>query len=160
VDLGKKMDIFLQQKDGIVHHLFIFYIYVCVENCAPSFILGLRHNKLIEFWKHSLKDIGNVTQRPFLEMQVFILLLFFFPILFINILCNPNLNELDIVYAVVYSLLLLNTDLHVAQGNYTRMTRQAFVRNTMSTIQDQNPSEKVNNFSPAWESNVESLLKV
>ena len=44
---------------------------------------------------------------------------------------------LDTVYAVVYSLLLLNTDLHVAQGNHARMTRSEFIRNTMSTIREQ-----------------------
>ncbi|KAI7877230.1 hypothetical protein K492DRAFT_219281 [Lichtheimia hyalospora FSU 10163] len=47
-----------------------------------------------------------------------------------------------IVYAVAYSLLLLNTDLHVAQGNHTRMNRVAFVRNTMSTIQDHNDQKR------------------
>ncbi|CAO3582679.1 unnamed protein product [Absidia cylindrospora] len=61
----------------------------------------------------------------------------------------------DVVYAVVYSLLLLNTDLHVAQGNYARMTKQAFVKNTMSTIHDQS-SVKI---TKAWEMNMESYLK-
>ncbi len=61
--------------------------------------------------------------------------------------------------AVVYSLLLLNTDLHVAQGNYTRMTRQTFIRNTMSTIKDQ-PANKKESFTPAWETHIESYLKV
>jgi hypothetical protein len=69
----------------------------------------------------------------------------------------------DIVYAVVYSLLLLNTDLHVAQGSYTRMTRSAFVKNTMSTIRDQQAASSVKrsqSYTLAWESNVESYLKV
>lgn len=39
----------------------------------------------------------------------------------------------DIVHAVVFSLLLLNTDLHVADIS-ERMTRQQFVRNTVSAI--------------------------
>lgn len=69
------------------------------------------------------------------------------------------------MYAVVYSLLLLNTDLHVAQGNYTRMTRQAFVRNTMSTIRDQmqvDPDRipRSANFTLAWEARIEAYLKV
>lgn len=65
----------------------------------------------------------------------------------------------------MYSLLLLNTDLHVAQGSYTRMTRQAFVRNTMSTIKDQqlaNPDRapRTPNSMLAWEVHIEAYLKV
>lgn len=47
----------------------------------------------------------------------------------------------DIVHAVSYSLLLLNTDLHVADLQ-TRMSRTQFVRNTLTAIQTQlEPSE-------------------
>lgn len=71
---------------------------------------------------------------------------------------------LDTVYAVVYSLLLLNTDLHVAQGSYTRMTRHAFVKNTMSTIRDQLKASESKPRSPnymmAWEAHIEAYLKV
>lgn len=42
----------------------------------------------------------------------------------------------DVVHAVAYSLLLLNTDLHVADLA-TRMSRGQFVRNTLFTIQIQ-----------------------
>jgi PH and SEC7 domain-containing protein len=45
-------------------------------------------------------------------------------------------TSIDIVHAVSYSLLLLNTDLHVAELS-THMSRSQFVRNTMSTIQMQ-----------------------
>lgn len=41
-----------------------------------------------------------------------------------------------VVHAVSYSLLLLNTDLHVAELS-TRMSRSQFVRNTLSAIQSQ-----------------------
>ncbi|KAI8066875.1 hypothetical protein BC940DRAFT_301760 [Gongronella butleri] len=70
---------------------------------------------------------------------------------------NPRsvLGSMDVVYAVVYSLLLLNTDLHVAQGNYVRMTKQAFVRNTMSTIEDQSTVK----ITRAWQVNMEAHLK-
>lgn len=40
----------------------------------------------------------------------------------------------DIVHSVAYSLLLLNTDLHVADLT-TRMSRNQFVRNTLNAIQ-------------------------
>ncbi|CAO3702226.1 unnamed protein product [Rhizopus stolonifer] len=43
----------------------------------------------------------------------------------------------DIVHSIVYSLLLLNTDLHVAQGNYKKMSRTEFVNNTMNAIHAQ-----------------------
>jgi len=48
--------------------------------------------------------------------------------------CSPF--SLDIVHAVAYSLLLLNTDLHVADLS-SRMSRGQFVKNTMTAIQMQ-----------------------
>ncbi|KAG0175135.1 hypothetical protein DFQ29_007236 [Apophysomyces sp. BC1021] len=82
--------------------------------------------------------------------------------------CNSKsiFGSADVVYAVVYSLLLLNTDLHVAQGNHNRMTRIEFVRNTMSAIYDQQQqpdSPEVpghSQFSKAWEIDIESYLKI
>lgn len=44
--------------------------------------------------------------------------------------------ELDVVHAVSYSLLLLNTDLHVVETS-TRMLRGQFVKNTLSAIRSQ-----------------------
>ncbi|KAI9483259.1 MAG: hypothetical protein EXX96DRAFT_499255 [Benjaminiella poitrasii] len=76
--------------------------------------------------------------------------------------CNPKsvLGNSDVIYAVVYSLLLLNTDLHVAQGNYTRMTRQEFVKNTMSTLRDQQRQMNSKPYdSILWEAHIESYLK-
>lgn len=51
--------------------------------------------------------------------------------------CNPTtlLHCIDVVYAVAYSLLLLNTDLHVVSDWANKMTRSHFVKNTMETIQ-------------------------
>lgn len=50
--------------------------------------------------------------------------------------CNPTtiLHSADIVYAIAYSLLLLNTDLYVSQDS-KMMTRQHFVKNTLATVQ-------------------------
>ncbi|KAI8394319.1 uncharacterized protein BYT42DRAFT_554203 [Radiomyces spectabilis] len=80
--------------------------------------------------------------------------------------CNPQslFGSADVVYAVIYSLLLLNTDLHVAQGNHNRMTRQEFIRNTMMAIHDQQQSPKDGSeplwqFSKAWEMEMEAHLK-
>ncbi|KAF7731518.1 hypothetical protein EC973_009282 [Apophysomyces ossiformis] len=60
--------------------------------------------------------------------------------------CNPdsifgNPESKDIIHAIVYSLLLLNTDLHVAQGERKKMSRSAFVRNTMNAIRAQCSNE-------------------
>lgn len=41
---------------------------------------------------------------------------------------------LDVIHAIVYSILLLNTDLHVAQGDYKKMSQSEFIKNTMNTI--------------------------
>ncbi|CAO3679790.1 unnamed protein product [Rhizopus stolonifer] len=70
--------------------------------------------------------------------------------------CNTTclLGSADVVYAVVYSLLLLNTDLHVAQGKHVRMTRSEFVRNTMSTVLEQEEEK-----ADGWEMEVENYLK-
>ncbi|KAF5354747.1 hypothetical protein D9756_005253 [Leucocoprinus leucothites] len=52
--------------------------------------------------------------------------------------CNPGglYGSANIVHAVAYSLLLLNTDLHVADLT-SRMSRSQFVKNTMTAIQMQ-----------------------
>ncbi|KAI0645547.1 hypothetical protein C8Q79DRAFT_1010490 [Trametes meyenii] len=52
--------------------------------------------------------------------------------------CNPTsvLGSASVVHAVAYSVLLLNTDLHVAELA-SRMSRSQFVRNTMTAIQMQ-----------------------
>lgn len=47
----------------------------------------------------------------------------------------------DIVYAVSYSLLLLNTDLHVVQGNSNKMKSSQFVKNTLMAIRAQKEVE-------------------
>ncbi|KAK0546075.1 hypothetical protein OC845_004781 [Tilletia horrida] len=51
--------------------------------------------------------------------------------------CNPAsiYGSADVVHSIVFSLLLLNTDLHVADIQ-DRMTRQQFVRNTIAAIQE------------------------
>ncbi|KAF9452365.1 hypothetical protein P691DRAFT_661128, partial [Macrolepiota fuliginosa MF-IS2] len=52
--------------------------------------------------------------------------------------CNPGglYGSANLVHAVSYSLLLLNTDLHVADL-ISRMSRSQFVKNTMTAIQTQ-----------------------
>ncbi|GAC99289.1 hypothetical protein PHSY_006890 [Pseudozyma hubeiensis SY62] len=49
--------------------------------------------------------------------------------------CNPDsvFGSADVVHSVVFSILLLNTDLHIAELQ-ERMTRQQFVRNTLGAI--------------------------
>ena len=49
--------------------------------------------------------------------------------------CNPNhgFKSVDVVHTICYSLLLLNTDLHVADLT-DKMTRNQFVKNTIPTL--------------------------
>ncbi|KAI8342051.1 hypothetical protein BC941DRAFT_415232 [Chlamydoabsidia padenii] len=53
--------------------------------------------------------------------------------------CNPQaiFGNADVIHAIVYSLVLLNTDLHIAQGERKKMSRPAFIRNTMDAIRSQ-----------------------
>ncbi|EPS44631.1 hypothetical protein H072_1402 [Dactylellina haptotyla CBS 200.50] len=51
--------------------------------------------------------------------------------------CNPNhgFKTVDVVYTMLYSILLVNTDLHVADlQSSQRMTKPQFVKNTLKTI--------------------------
>lgn len=112
---------------------------------------------MIAYWKHLHGGFGIATCNVFLATLVRTILE--------KKMHLYSLIVIDIVYAVAYSLLLLNTDLHVAQGNHARMTRQAFVRNTMSTIEDQLrmlPPEKRRGhlFTKTWEADMEICLKV
>ncbi|KAK0461134.1 uncharacterized protein EV420DRAFT_1331494 [Desarmillaria tabescens] len=64
--------------------------------------------------------------------------------------CNPGgvYGSANIVHAVSYSLLLLNTDLHVADLT-TRMSRNQFVRNTLTAVQTQlQPNTTAHESSP------------
>lgn len=64
--------------------------------------------------------------------------------------CNPGTlyGSASVVHAVSYSLLLLNTDLHVAELT-TRMSKNQFVRNTLSTINMQlHPDNKSPTIDP------------
>ncbi|KAF9571176.1 hypothetical protein EC968_000864 [Mortierella alpina] len=51
--------------------------------------------------------------------------------------CNPEsiFGHKDVVHAITYSILLLNTDLHVVkQSNANKMSRSAFVKNTLQVV--------------------------
>ncbi|KAJ9145304.1 Sec7 domain-containing protein [Pleurostoma richardsiae] len=49
--------------------------------------------------------------------------------------CNPNhgFKAQDIIHTICYSIMLLNTDLHLADIE-SKMTRSQFIKNTMTTI--------------------------
>lgn len=54
--------------------------------------------------------------------------------------CNHQsiFGSKDVVHAITYSILLLNTDLHVAQqSSSSKMSRSAFVKNTLQVVQSQ-----------------------
>ncbi|KAK6537953.1 hypothetical protein TWF694_010848 [Orbilia ellipsospora] len=51
--------------------------------------------------------------------------------------CNPNhgFKDADVVHTIIYSILLVNTDLHMADlQSSQRMTKAQFVKNTLATI--------------------------
>ncbi|KZT56184.1 hypothetical protein CALCODRAFT_497760 [Calocera cornea HHB12733] len=66
--------------------------------------------------------------------------------------CNPATiyGSASVVHAIAYSLLLLNTDLHIAELS-SHMSRREFVRNTMETVWAQLRPEQRDNapISPA-----------
>ncbi|KAI0149427.1 hypothetical protein BJ166DRAFT_63319 [Pestalotiopsis sp. NC0098] len=49
--------------------------------------------------------------------------------------CNPNhgFKAMDVIHTMCYSIMLLNTDLHVADIE-NKMTRSQFIKNTMTTV--------------------------
>ncbi|KAG9064514.1 hypothetical protein KI688_003704 [Linnemannia hyalina] len=59
--------------------------------------------------------------------------------------CNPGTllggadNAKDVVHAITYSVLLLNTDLHVVrQSSLSKMSKSAFIKNTLQVVQQSN----------------------
>ncbi|KAI9027481.1 hypothetical protein CLU79DRAFT_739389 [Phycomyces nitens] len=96
--------------------------------------------------------------------------------------CNPScvFGSSDVIHAIIYSAMMLNTDLHVAQGDYKKMSRSAFVRNTMSAILSQgdcgsqdteymrrtpsaasaDPIRPTTRYSKAWQVEIETVLKL
>ncbi|KAJ3123718.1 hypothetical protein HK098_001696 [Nowakowskiella sp. JEL0407] len=84
--------------------------------------------------------------------------------------CNPysqNLfRSIDVVYAVLFSLVLLNTDLHIANmGSTKKMTKRVFVKNTMDAVDNMVLADPIkypsNNYevSRRWKSELENLFK-
>ncbi|KAF9108207.1 hypothetical protein BGX27_008432 [Mortierella sp. AM989] len=58
--------------------------------------------------------------------------------------CNPQsiFGSEDVVHAITYSILLLNTDLHVVQqSSLNKMSRSAFVKNTLQVVQGQSSQQ-------------------
>ncbi|KAI8355405.1 hypothetical protein B0O80DRAFT_449191 [Mortierella sp. GBAus27b] len=58
------------------------------------------------------------------------------------VICNPRSllggadHAKDVVHAITYSILLLNTDLHIVQQS-SKMSKSAFLKNTLQAIQSQ-----------------------
>ncbi|KAI8373101.1 Sec7 domain-containing protein [Radiomyces spectabilis] len=80
--------------------------------------------------------------------------------------CNHHslFGNADIVYAVTYSMMLLNTDLHIVHGSgHIRMTRSEFCQNTMRTVLDHLNSARATTPLPLslaqWQNHMEQCLK-
>jgi hypothetical protein len=78
---------------------------------------------LIEFFFRSPKDTLNVIPLVCLGHLVIVII----------ILCSLFVTDgsLDVVHGIAYSLILLNTDLHVVNTN---MTKDEFVENTLQAV--------------------------
>lgn len=101
---------------------------VVVGIFVPSYFSRRRPSKWTESWKSFRSAIGIATQAASLATKVSIPYNIF--------VSSASRHGIGVVHAVAYSLLLLNTDLHVAELT-TRMSRAQFVRNTLFTIQIQ-----------------------
>ncbi|KAI8077034.1 Sec7 domain-containing protein [Thamnidium elegans] len=65
----------------------------------------------------------------------------------------------DVVYTITYSIMLLNTDLHLVQiSSHAKMSCALFVENTMSTVLEQNISLD-NEELISWKTQLEDSLK-
>jgi len=99
---------------------------ICVENYSSR----EKRNKLIVSSKSSVGGIGIVIQP--VSMEVLVRSVF----LHADTPESDTANVLGVVHSVSYSLLLLNTDLHIAELA-SHMSRGQFVRNTLSAVNDQ-----------------------
>lgn len=93
-----------------------------------SYILKPKLSRWIESWNNSAVDIG---------IAILIVSMAVLVCCFLHLSLSLEITRLvDILHAVSYSLLLLNTDLHVAELA-THMSKSQFVRNTMAAIRAQ-----------------------
>ncbi|KAI8336753.1 Pleckstrin homology domain-containing protein [Chlamydoabsidia padenii] len=76
--------------------------------------------------------------------------------------CNRQsiFGNADIIHAIVYSLVLLNTDLHVVKGERKKMSRPAFIRNTMDAIRSQLKQSQDNNIPILDQNNKSNISAV
>lgn len=99
---------------------------ICVasSSCEP------RHNKWTEFSRCSVPNSGSVTLKLYITALVrsFVSLNRKVPLTFHH--------TIDVVHAITYSIMLLNTDLHIADIA-NRMSRSQFIKNTLSVVLDQ-----------------------
>ena len=77
--------------------------------------------------------------------------------------CNPRTllggadHAKDVVHAITYSILLLNTDLHVVrQSNMSKMSKSAFIKNTLHVVQ-QNSQDRSEDISSSSSQSVMSV---
>lgn len=67
---------------------------------------------------------------------------------------------IDVVYTITYSIMLLNTDLHLVQiSSHAKMSCALFCENTMSTVLEQNISLNDHELT-IWKEQLQDSLKV
>lgn len=68
---------------------------------------------------------------------------------------------LDVVYTITYSIMLLNTDLHLVQiSSHAKMSCALFIENTMSTVLEQKNISFDDDQDFIWKIELEENLKV
>jgi Sec7-like guanine-nucleotide exchange factor len=135
----------------------IFFLFFKIDVFVANFTSKLKLRKLIAYWNLLPIAIGTVTSNP-----NFYAILVRKTIKKIHYSLTLCIQQIDIVYAVVYSMLLLNTDLHIVHGsNHHRMSRSSFCENTMATILNNinlDDKQQIGDIS-AWKQNMEVYLK-
>jgi Sec7-like guanine-nucleotide exchange factor len=85
--------------------------------------------------------------------------------------CNPKQQDvygcIDVVYGILFSIVLLNTDLNtvnIGARQHKKMSQKVFVKNTMDLIQVMMESQNENmehiNLMKHWKKEIEQILKV
>ncbi|KAL9546050.1 hypothetical protein MBANPS3_006850 [Mucor bainieri] len=76
---------------------------------------------------------------------------------------NPDgqlYKNADVVYTITYSIMLLNTDLHLVQiSSHAKMTSDLFCENTMSTVLEQKIALEDEKDMDVWKKQLEVCLK-
>lgn len=127
------------------------------ENYARNYISKQKHKRLIVYLRCSRTDFGarilisSCTRTRVSQGTVWC----------VNCsILSPFFCCLDVVYTITYSIMLLNTDLHLVQiSSHSKMTVDLFCENTMSTVLEQEIALDDEDDMDVWKAQLELCLK-